>query len=193
MPRILHTADWQIGRRYSRFAPDDAHPLVASCAFHYELEFIHPFSDGNGRLGRLWQTLILSSWQPMLAYLPVETVIQAQQADYYRHLGEADRASDCTGFILFLLGAIREALRETMVLEDRQTKMSAEASVETSVKTPARILALLRQQPELTLAQVAQAIGKTTRTVERAAAHLQQQGKLRFIGPRKGGHWEVKD
>jgi Fic family protein len=65
----------------------DAHPLIASAAFHYEFEFIHPFSDGNGRMGRLWQTLILSCWQPMLAYLPVETVIKRRQQDYYDQLG----------------------------------------------------------------------------------------------------------
>lgn len=88
----------------------DAHPLIASCAFHYEFEFIHPFSDGNGRMGRLWQTLILSRWQPMMAYLPIETVIKRQQPDYYRLLAEADESTDCSKFILFLLDAIEESL-----------------------------------------------------------------------------------
>lgn len=90
----------------------DLHPLIASSVFHYEFEFIHPFSDGNGRMGRLWQTLILSHWRPELAWLPVETLIHFQQARYYKILGECDRASDCTAFIEFMLQNIAEALRE---------------------------------------------------------------------------------
>ena len=90
----------------------DAHPLVAGCVFHYELEFIHPFADGNGRMGRLWQTLILSRWDPLFAFLPVETVIRAQQADYYRVLGTCDKAGNSTAFIEFLLAALLTALRE---------------------------------------------------------------------------------
>ena len=90
----------------------DAHPLVASCVFHYELEFIHPFADGNGRMGRLWQTLILSHWNPLFAFLPVESVIRDRQADYYRVLGACDKAGNSTAFIEFLLAALLTALRE---------------------------------------------------------------------------------
>lgn len=91
------------------------HPLVASCVFHYEFEFIHPFSDGNGRMGRLWQTLILSKWKPALAYLPVETVIRNQQSEYYAALSAADQASDATDFVEFMLQALLAAMREVVL------------------------------------------------------------------------------
>lgn len=71
-------------------ARTDLHPLIVSCVFHYEFEFIRPFADGNGRMGRLWQTLILSQWRPVLAYLPVETVICEQQEAYYAALQVSD-------------------------------------------------------------------------------------------------------
>jgi Fic family protein len=91
------------------------HPLVASCVFHYEFEFIHPFSDGNGRMGRLWQTLILSQWKSALAYLPVESVIRHQQSEYYVALSAADQASDATGFVEFMLQALLAAMQEVVL------------------------------------------------------------------------------
>lgn len=90
----------------------DDHPLIAGCVFHYELEFIHPFSDGNGRMGRLWQSLILYHWQPLFAYLPVETIIKDKQQDYYAILRHCDQQADSTLFIEFMLDALLIAIQE---------------------------------------------------------------------------------
>lgn len=180
IPRLMsQLLDW--------LAKTDAHPLIASTAFHYEFEFIHPFSDGNGRMGRLWQTLILSQWQPLLAYLPVETVIKARQKEYYDFLGQADEKADCTVFIEFLLEAIAVALHEAISIEQVSVEMSAVATVQ----IPEQILMALDKQPELSLAQVALLVDRSVRTVERAVAKLKQQGKISYHGPNKGGRWKV--
>lgn len=95
-------------------AETEEHPLVASCVFHYEFEFIHPFMDGNGRLGRLWQTLTLSRWKPVLAWLPVETVIRDRQGGYYDDLNRSDKRGDATPFIEFMLEALAIAMEEVV-------------------------------------------------------------------------------
>jgi len=102
----------------------EEHPLVASCVFHYELEFIHPFADGNGRIGRLWQTLILRQWQPLLAYLPVETVIIERQDAYYRMLAEADQRGKATPFVEFMLNALLDAIQEAVETDQASDQVS---------------------------------------------------------------------
>lgn len=84
--------------------------LIKSCVFHYEFEFIHPFLDGNGRMGRLWQTLILMQQYPVFEYLPVESLIKQKQSDYYSKLSESDKKGNSTPFIEFMLGIILESL-----------------------------------------------------------------------------------
>jgi len=170
----------------------DAHPLIASAAFHYEFEFIHPFSDGNGRMGRLWQTLILSRWQPLLAYLPVETVIKRRQQDYYDRLGEADQQGDCSAFVEFLLDAIDDSLREA-IRADQDPDTPGETQLKTRGKTPDRILHLLADAPDLSIPELAERIGKSASAVERAIRKLREAGRLERIGPDKGGRWQVLD
>jgi Fic family protein len=94
------------------FDRTDLQPLIASSILHYEIEFIHPFSDGNGRLGRLWQSLALSRWNPFLAFLPVESLIHQHQQEYYEALGAADHHGESTPFVEFMLTIILETLVE---------------------------------------------------------------------------------
>ena len=92
--------------------------LIISCVFHYEMEFIHPFEDGNGRMGRLWQTLILKSAYPVFEYLPMETLIKERQEKYYEALGKSDNTGESTLFIEFMLEIILESLEELLNIQN---------------------------------------------------------------------------
>ncbi len=162
------------------------HPLVVSSVFHYEFEFIHPFSDGNGRMGRLWQTLMLTRWKPLFADVPLESVIKLHQQEYYHALGSSDSTADSTKFIVFTLRAILQTL------ENAPANASQNAPVPIDgLKTPEAILALVRADGTVTRKQMAEWIGKDLRTIARAIRKLQDEGHLRRVGSDKSGHWEA--
>ena len=96
----------------------EVHMLIRSCVFHYELELIHPFADGNGRVGRLWHTLLLSQWNPAFAWLPVESIIHDRQQEYYAAINASNNAGESTAFIEFMLAAIKAALIEAISVRD---------------------------------------------------------------------------
>ena len=100
---------------FSWLQKTDVHPLVASSVFHYEFEFIHPFEDGNGRMGRLWQTLILTQWNPLFADIPVESMIHVNQQAYYTALNQSTNQASCTPFIEFMLENIMAVLESPQV------------------------------------------------------------------------------
>lgn len=115
-----------------------SHPLIKSCIFQYQFEFIHPFSDGNGRMGRMWQTLLLYGWNPLLGWLPVETLIKEHQNEYYQVLRECDQSADSGKFVEFLLGIIRDTLME---LED-----TVQVAVQLTEQVK-KLMAVLKKEP----------------------------------------------
>jgi len=167
------------------------HPLVKSCIFHYEFEFIHPFADGNGRTGRLWQSLILRKWNELFAWLPVETLVHENQEEYYRVLQRADKAGDSTEFVEFMLGMIRNALKE---LRDNQSHdANAEANEANREANEAKngtiedqILRLIRSNPKISQTRIAEEIGVSRSTVQRAFSKLIESGQVRRSGGTRG-------
>ena len=169
----------------------DLPPLVASCLFHYEFEFIHPFSDGNGRMGRLWQTLILAQWRPELAWLPVESVVRDQQQAYYDALGQADDKAQATPFVEFMLGALELSLQQAIDADDGVNEEVSDGVKTKLDEIDEQILAHIRQNPHITQEQLVDLTGKSLSTIQRRIRKLRQL-YIERIGSDKTGYWRVK-
>lgn len=117
-----------MGDLFNYLKNSDDSILIKSCVVHYEIEFIHPFMNGNGRMGRLWQTLILMQENIVFEYLPFETIIKDRQKEYYKVLEKSDKLGESTLFIEFMLSAINDSL--TILLNGQNTKLTTEDRVE---------------------------------------------------------------
>ncbi len=127
---------------FAWYQTSELHPLIKSAVFHYEFEFIHPFADGNGRMGRMWHSLLLGKWKEMFFWLPIEELIQSRQKEYYDALGAADKQANSAGFVELMLEIIRDSLTEITVV-GRSTVQDGD-QVTDQDKTPIeRILSIL--------------------------------------------------
>lgn len=155
--------------------------LLKSCVFHYELELIHPFADGNGRIGRLWHTLLLSKWKPFFAWLPVESIIHDRQQEYYNAINRSDAEGESTAFIEFMLSAIQEALEEAVSTAAPHKRTIIEAQRWREIE------AFLRENETISNADVRELLQVSAATANRILAKLVADGKLKKL--RLGRTW----
>lgn len=154
----------------------EEHPLIKSCIFHYEFEFIHPFSDGNGRTGRLWQTLILANWRLVFKNLPIENIVYKYQKEYYKAIAISGGEDGCTPFIEFILGVIDE----TLALESNSPRSTRD-----------KIIEQLRNNPKITRSELASILGITADGVKYHLQKMTVDGAIIRHGSARGGYWEV--
>ena len=166
----------------------DDHLLVRSCVFHYEFEFIHPFADGNGRTGRLWQSLILGRLNPIFEHLPVENMVYANQQEYYNAINRSSDLGDSGPFIDFMLEEI------LLALVGHQGKSNAEIADEMGLGYQhERVLGYLRADNHISAARIAEDLDMSARQIERIMADLKAKGVIRRVGANRNGYWEVID
>ena len=158
----------------------NVHPLIRSCVFHYELEFIHPFADGNGRIGRMWQTLLLMQWNPIFAWIPVETIVKEHQQEYYAAIASSDRSGKNTDFIVFMLHCLLDALQEMK-----------ESNQKSNRKSNQKILEIMQMKPEVSIRELQEMTDLSESGVKKIIRKLKEAGSIRRVGGAKGGYWEV--
>ena len=164
----------------------DIHMLIRSCVFHYELELIHPFADGNGRIGRLWHTLLLSKWNPAFAWLPVESMIHARQAEYYASINASNNASESTVFVEFMLSTIKASLMDAISVRDEMR----DGPMDKATMRWKQIEKFLETHEFIMNADVRKLCGVSAATANRILAGLAVDGKL--VKYRNGQHWAYK-
>lgn len=176
-----------MGDLFDWLKKSDAHPLIKSCVFHYEFEFIHPFQDGNGRMGRLWQTVILKEWKDVFAWLPVETLVKENQADYYKALSTSDSNADSTLFTEFMLSMILSAVEE-IIRTEKKVSVKVTAKVTANQK---KIIETIAENPYITQNKLSEIVGISRKSIIQNMKKLQENHFIERVGADKNGHWKV--
>ena len=166
------------------------HPLIYSCVFHYEFEFIHPFVDGNGRMGRYWQTMLLSRWKGIFAWLPVETIVKEHQQDYYNVIAQCDAAGNSTAFVEFMLKCLLDAMENYEDDENEVPNKVQDKFPEVSQSTW-DVLAIIKQNPKAAVTDICERKGLKERQVYKHISILKSLGIIVRVGSNKTGYWKV--
>ena len=176
---------------------DQMHPLILSSVFHYEFVFIHPFTDGNGRMARLWHTAILAKWNPVFEFIPIESQIEKFQDDYYDAIAKCHVEGESTVFIEFMLTQIDNILEELLNQMTNSTTddaiLDADGANHGADNMESRLLSGLKQNPYITQTDLAKELSLSRRTVQRIMKELMNDGKIKRVGSTRTGHWEIND
>lgn len=162
-------------------------PLVKGCIFHFVFETIHPFSDGNGRMGRLWQTAILGKWNELFYALPIENMVLTHQRRYYKTLNESQKNGDARAFVDFMLDMILRTLKAKGDLEGGKKKVVSKGGK----KTADRIIDMMRKNPKVTFSEMVTELGTSRSAIQKHIFRLKEAELVERIGPDKGGEWRV--
>lgn len=177
----------------------NVHPLIHSCVFHYEFEFIHPFIDGNGRMGRYWQTMLLARWKGIFSWLPVETIVKEHQQDYYNAIAKSDAAGESTAFIEFML----HCLLDTMEYYEDEENTIVQDIVQDKVQNKVRnnfpevsqptwdVFAIISKNPHTTVNTICSQLRLKERQIYKHISMLKQVGLIVRVGSNKTGYWKV--
>lgn len=175
---IMELLDW--------VKSSDVHMLIRSCVFHYEFELIHPFADGNGRVGRLWHTLLLSKWNSAFAWLPVESMIHDRQQEYYEAINAANDAGESTVFVEFMLSTIKASLIDAIKMSDEMS----DGKMDKAVIRWKLIEEFLKTHDYIMNADVRGLCGVSAATANRILNDMAKGDKL--IKSYECGHWAYK-
>ena len=172
-------------------AKKEVNPLILSSIFHYEFVFIHPFSDGNGRTARLWQTAILANWKDLFKYIPIESIIRKHQEGYYTAIQNCNNAGNSNEFIEFMLSIIDEAVDGMIIAQKETTQETTQENYAVLNETQRNIIKLLKNEPSITQKEIAKELSITRDGVKYDINVLKELGIVVREGSTKKGSWKI--